>query len=172
MHAVDFLNCAHGISTANNGQPYCPAIAALSNTGINYVAANTSKPSDSFPGLTAIITGGSPALTGVYYDVAYSRNYDAPAKTTGNGVAAGPCTPYGAPTGTTTEYEEGIDIDQSQLNGGAPGASLTDGGIKSIDTARRQQHFQRDSRRRWICCMVRQASGVLFRRVWLGAVSA
>jgi hypothetical protein len=136
MHAVDFLNCAHGISTANNGRPFCPAIAALSNTGINYVAANTSKPSDSFPGLTAIITGGSPALTGVYYDVAYSRNYDAPAKTTGNGVAAGPCTPYGAPTGTTTEYEEGIDIDQSQLNGGAPGASLTDGGIKSIDPAR------------------------------------
>jgi len=44
MHAVDFSNCAHGISTANNGEPYCPAMAALSNTGINYVAANTSNP--------------------------------------------------------------------------------------------------------------------------------
>src|SRR5215469_5895361 len=63
MHAVDFLNCAKGISTANNGAPYCPAIAALANNGINYVAASTSKPSDSFPGLTAIVTGGSPALT-------------------------------------------------------------------------------------------------------------
>jgi hypothetical protein len=133
MHAVDFLNCAHGISTANNGQPYCPAIAALSNTGINYVAANTSKPSDSFPGLTAIITGGSPALTGIYYDVAYSRNLDGPAVATGNGNQPGPCTPGAAPTGYTTEYEEGIDRDQTQLNGGAPGASLTDGGIKSID---------------------------------------
>jgi len=133
MHAVDFVNCANGISTTNNGQPYCPAIAALGQTGVNYVAASTSKPSDSFPGLTAIITGGSPALTGVYYDVAYSRNFDAPARTTGNGVAAGPCTPFGPPTGTTTEYEEGIDIDQHKVNGGAPGAALTDGGIASID---------------------------------------
>jgi len=136
MHAVDFLNCANGISTVNNNQPYCPAIAALGQTGINYVAASTSKPSDSFPGLTAIITGGSPALTGVYYDVAYARNLNPPAKTTGNGVAAGPCEPFGAPTGTTTEYEEGIDIDQTKVNGGAPGASLTDGGIASIDPRR------------------------------------
>src|SRR5262249_28455764 len=34
---------------------------------------------------------------------------------------------------TTTEYEEGIDIDQSQLNGGAPSG---DGGINSIDPMR------------------------------------
>jgi hypothetical protein len=136
MHAVDFINCANGISTVNNGQPYCPAIAALGVTGINYVAASTSKPSDSFPGLISIVTGGSPALTGIYYDVAYSRNFDAPAVTTGNGLGAGPCTPFGPPTGTTTEYEEGIDIDQTKVNGGAPGAALTDGGIASIDTKR------------------------------------
>src|SRR5271156_6737195 len=136
MHAVDLLNCANGISTANNGQPFCPAIAALGQTGVNYVSASTSKPSDSFPGLTAIVTGGSPALTGVYYDVAYSRNFDPPAATTGNGLAAGPCTPFGAPTGTTSEYEEGIDIDQHKVNGGAPGAALTDGGIASIDSKR------------------------------------
>jgi len=134
MHAVDFENCARGISTINNGQPFCPALAALGKTGLNYVAASTSKTSDSFPGLTAIITGGSPAFTGVYYDVAYSRNYDAPAKTTGNGLGAGPCTPFATPTGTTTEYEEGIDLDKTKLNGGAPGASLTDGGIASIDS--------------------------------------
>jgi hypothetical protein len=133
MHAIDFSNCANGISTVNHGAPYCPALAALAKNGINYVAASTSKPSDSFPGLTAIVTGGSPAVTGVYYDVAYSRDYDAPAKTTGNGVAAGPCTPYAAPTGTRTEYEEGIDLDKTKLNGGAPGASLTDGGFNSID---------------------------------------
>src|SRR5579862_7590817 len=136
MHAVDLVNCVNGIGTVNNGEPYCPAMAALAKIGINYVAAITSKPSDSFPGLTAIVTGGSPALTGVYYDVAYSRNFDAPAKTTGNGVAAGPCTAGAAPTGTTTEYEEGIDIDQTKVNGGAPGASLTDGGIASIDLKR------------------------------------
>ena len=136
MHAVDFLNCANGITTANNGQPFCPAMAALGTTGISYVAASTSKPSDSFPGLISIVTGGSPALTGIYYDVAYSRNFSAPAKTTGNGLAAGPCTPFGAPTGTTTEYEEGIDINQTLVNGGAPGASLTDGGLASIDFQR------------------------------------
>ncbi|MGC2189567.1 MAG: nucleotide pyrophosphatase, partial [Candidatus Sulfotelmatobacter sp.] len=136
MHAVDFLNCAKGISTVNNGKPFCPALAALGKTGINYVAASTSKTSDSFPGLTAIVTGGSPALTGVYYDVAYSRNFDAPAKTTGNGLGAGPCTPFATPTGTTSEYEEGIDIDQTKVNGGAPGASLTDGGLSSIDSRR------------------------------------
>jgi len=136
MHAVDFANCVGGVITINHGKPYCPALAALGRTGVNYVAATTSKPSDSFPGLTAIVTGGSPALTGVYYDVAYSRNLDAPAKTTGNGLAAGPCTPGAPPTGTTTEYEEGIDIDQTLLNGGAPGASLTDGGLASIDYQR------------------------------------
>src|ERR1700733_15211541 len=136
MHAVDFENCAKGISTVNNGEPYCPALAALGKTGVTYVAASTSKPSDSFPGLISIVTGGSPALTGIYYDVAYARNLDAPAKTTGNGLAAGPCTPGAAPTGTTSEYEEGIDIDQTKVNGGAPGAALTDGGIASIDPRR------------------------------------
>jgi hypothetical protein len=136
MHAVDFLNCANGISTVNDGKPFCPAIAALGAHGVNYVAASTSKPSDSFPGLTAIVTGGSPAVTGVYYDVAYSRNYDAPAKTTGNGLGAGTCTPFMPAKGTTTEYEEGIDIDQTKVNGGAPGAALTDGGINSIDSKR------------------------------------
>jgi Type I phosphodiesterase / nucleotide pyrophosphatase len=133
MHAVDLLNCVNGVSTVNSGEPYCPALAALGKTGVNYVAASTSKPSDSFPGLISIVTGGSPALTGIYYDVAYARNLDAPAKTTGNGLAAGPCTPGAAPTGTTSEYEEGIDIDQTKVNGGAPGAALTDGGIASID---------------------------------------
>src|SRR5271156_360400 len=136
MHAVDFQNCVNGISTVNGGDPYCPALAALGRTGINYTSASTSKPSDSFPGLISIVTGGSPGLTGIYYDVAYARNLDAPATTTGNGLGAGPCTPGAQPTGTTTEYEEGIDIDQTKLNGGAPGASLTDGGLASIDTKR------------------------------------
>ena len=140
MHAVDFTNCVNGISTINHGEPFCPALAALGKTGVNYVAASTSKTSDSFPGLTAIVTGGSPALTGVYYDVAYSRNFDAPAKTTGNGLGAGPCTAGAPPTGTTTEYEEGIDFDKTKVNGGAPGAALTDGGLASIDP----QHLVRD----------------------------
>jgi len=133
MHAVDFYNCAHGIAGVNGGDPYCPNLASLARTGINYVAVSSSKPSDSFPGLAALVTGGTPKSTGLYYDVAYDRSLDAPEITTGTGLAGGPCTPFGVPTGTTTDYDQGIDIDDTKLNGGAPGASLTDGGIASID---------------------------------------
>ncbi len=136
MHALDFINCANGLSTANNGAPYCPNLAALRPSGINYLYAYTSEPSDSFPGLMALVTGGSPRSVGAFYDDAYDRSLDAPAVTTGDGLASGPCTPYGQPTGTSTEYDEGIDINQGLLNGGAPNASLTDGGINSIDPQR------------------------------------
>jgi len=133
MHAVDFYNCAHGIAGVNSGNPYCPNLAALSQTGINYVAASASKPSDSFPGLIALVTGGTPKSTGAYYDVAYDRTLDAPAKTTGTGLGAGPCTPGAAATGTTTDFDQGIDLDDTQLNGGATGAGLTEGTAASID---------------------------------------
>src|SRR5215472_1681667 len=54
MHALDFQNCSA------NGT--CPHLAALGTTGINYKRTSTSKPSDSFPGLMAIVTGGTPKL--------------------------------------------------------------------------------------------------------------
>ena len=133
MHAVDFYNCSHGIEGVNAGNPYCPNLAALSQTGINYVGTISSRPSDSFPGLSAIVTGGTPKTTGQYYDVAYDRSLDPPATTTGTGLAGGTCTPFAAPTGTTTDYDQGIAIDDTMLNGGAPGASPTDGGVASID---------------------------------------
>src|SRR6266568_6445154 len=93
MHAVDFKNCSEGIGSVNGGKPYCPNLAALADTGVNYVAANTSKPSDSFPGLMNIVSGATPRLMGVYYDVAYDRSLDGPATTTGNGNPAAPCDP-------------------------------------------------------------------------------
>ena len=133
MHAVDFYNCASGIAGVNGGEAYCPNMAALGQTGINYVSAESAKPSDSFPGMAALASGGTPKTTGLYYDVAYDRSLDAPAATTGTGLAAGPCTPYAPPTGTTTDNDQGVDIDDSQLNGGAPGAGLTEGGIASLD---------------------------------------
>jgi predicted AlkP superfamily pyrophosphatase or phosphodiesterase len=103
MHEVDFYNCAHGIAGANGGHPYCPNLAALGNTGINYVNAMSSKPSDSFPGIAALVSGGTPKSTGMYYDVAFDRSLDAPQVKTGTGLAGGLCTPYATPTGTTTE---------------------------------------------------------------------
>lgn len=133
MHAIDFYNCQHGIAGVNDGDPYCPNMAALANTGINYVNVTSSRPSDSFPGLAALTTGGSPKTTGMYYDVAYDRSLDQPTITTGTGLAGGACEAYGLPTGTTTDYDQGIEFDDTKLNGGAPGASPTDGGIASID---------------------------------------
>ena len=133
MHAVDFYNCAHGIAGANGGDPYCPNMAALSHTGINYVGAISSKPSDSFPGIAALVTGGTPKSTGLYYDVAYDRSLDGPTITTGTGLAAGTCTPFAPPTGTTTDNDQGVDIDDTALNGGAPNAAPTEGGIASLD---------------------------------------
>jgi hypothetical protein len=133
MHAVDFYNCSNGIFGINQGKPYCPNLAALGQIGINYVATASSMPSDSFPGLAAIVTGGSPKTTGLYYDVAYDRSLAPPVTTTGTGLAGGTCTPYAAPTGTTTDYDQGIELDDTKLNGGAPGAAVTEGSAASID---------------------------------------
>jgi hypothetical protein len=136
MHAVDFINCSKGLSGINGGDPYCPHLAELGQTGVNYLEASTSRPSDSFPGLMALVTGGSPRTVGAFYDVAYDRSLDPPAQTTGNGVAGAPglCMAGQPPTGSTTEFDEGIDFDKSKLNGGAPKG--VDGGIASIDPAR------------------------------------
>jgi hypothetical protein len=131
MHAVDFLNCSTGLPGVNGGLPYCPALAALNQSGLNYLNASTAKPSDSFPGLMALMTGGSPRTVGAFYDVAYDRSLAPPAQTTGNGLAGGTCTPFSTPTGTTTEFDEGIDLNQTLLNGGAPAG--VDGGIQSIN---------------------------------------
>src|ERR1700691_433818 len=144
MHAVDFYNCARGIEGANGGSPYCPNMAELSRRAVNYVGTTSSRPSDSFPGLAALITGGSSKSTGIYYDVAYDRSLDAPATTTGTGLAGGSCTPYGLPTGTTTDYDQGIEFDDTKLNGGAPGAPATEGGIASIDPAKLVRDPQAD----------------------------
>lgn len=143
MHAVDFYNCSHGIAGANGGEPYCPNMSALSNTGINYVGAVSSKPSDSFPGMAALASGGTPKSTGLYYDVAYDRALDPPATTTGTGLAGGTCTPFTNPIGTTTDNDQGVDIDDTKLNGGAPGASLTEGGIASIDPKKLERDPQK-----------------------------
>ncbi|HUI79265.1 MAG TPA: alkaline phosphatase family protein [Bryobacteraceae bacterium] len=132
MHALDFINCANGISGTNGGAPYCPNLALLQTTAVNYLYASTSRPSDSFPGLMALVSGGSPRSVGAFYDVAYDRSLAPPVTTTGNGVAGGSCVPN-VFTGTTTEFDEGIDLDQTKLNGGA---SSGDGGISSIDPSK------------------------------------
>jgi hypothetical protein len=130
MHAVDYLNCVASLK--------CQTLAALGKTGINYTRTTTARPSDSFPGLMALVSGGTPKTVGAFYDVAYDRVLAPPINTTGNGLPgaglAG-CT-TGQPIGTQTEYEEGVEFDQTQMNGGnsaLTGYGPFDGGYKSID---------------------------------------
>ena len=124
MHAVDYENCV--------ASKTCPHLAALGRTGVNYTRTSTSRPSDSFPGLMAIVSGGSPRTVGAFYDVAYDRVLAPPKIATGNGLPGGTCN-VNQINGTQTEYEEGNEIDQNKLNGGFPGYSTIDGGVKSID---------------------------------------
>jgi arylsulfatase A-like enzyme len=65
LHGKDVTNfiAAHPDST----------LKALSSSGIQYADAHTPTPSDSFPGLLALVTGGTPKTTGVYYDDSYDR---------------------------------------------------------------------------------------------------
>jgi len=126
MHAVDYENCV--------ASGTCPTLAALGKTGVNYTRTTTSRPSDSFPGLMALVTGGTPRTFGAFYDVAYDRVLAPPKTTTGNGLVGGSCN-VGVINGTQTEYEEGTEFNQTLVNGGGP-YSLLDGGVLSIDPDR------------------------------------
>ena len=95
MHALDYSNCVRAGT--------CPHLSELGDTGVSYTRTSTAKPSDSFPGLMALVTGGTPKTVGAYYDVAYDRVLAPPMIDTGNGLLHGPCVP-GIPNGTRTEY--------------------------------------------------------------------
>jgi hypothetical protein len=117
MHSLDFANCSKGIGTINAGAPYCPALASLARHGVNYLQAYTPRPSDSFPGLTAIVTGANPRTSGMYYDVSYDRRLSPPYTTTPYGIVGGP-TLCPSVIGTQVGLDEEIDNDLTQINGG------------------------------------------------------
>lgn len=74
LHASDLAQC--------EAQGLCPNLASLASFGTTYTDAHTSEPSDSAPGLMALVTGADPKLTGVYYDDSYDRKaYTPPAQT-------------------------------------------------------------------------------------------
>ena len=62
------------------------ALAELASHGITYSNARTLANSDSFPGLLALVTGGSPISHGLFYDVSYDRTYFDPSNTTCSGT--------------------------------------------------------------------------------------
>jgi predicted lipoprotein with Yx(FWY)xxD motif len=80
--------------------------ARLAARGTTYRHALTSFPSDSFSGLLAMTTGGTPKATGVYYDDSYDRGLYPPKSN---------CT--GSP-GTEVVYDESIDRNPKALDAG------------------------------------------------------
>jgi predicted AlkP superfamily pyrophosphatase or phosphodiesterase len=95
LHSVDMVNyiAKHPKS----------AMAELSSHGVVYSDANTPQLSDSFPGLLALVTGGSPVTTGLFYDVSYDRTIFDPTNTTCSGGA-----------GNMMTFDESIDKYNSQ----------------------------------------------------------
>jgi hypothetical protein len=77
------------------------ALAELSKHGTTFTNARTPANSDSFPGLLALVTGGSPVSHGVFYDVSYDRTLFAPGSNCVAGPANGP--------GSSTTFDESID---------------------------------------------------------------
>lgn len=65
LHALDVTNYIQS-------HPHS-ALAELASHGVSYTNARTPSNSDSFPGLLALITGGSPVSSGLFYDVSYDR---------------------------------------------------------------------------------------------------
>ncbi len=85
------------------------ALAALVRGGVDYTSARTPVPSDSFPGMVALVTGGHPRTTGIYYDVSYNHAL-LPAGTTS-------CPP-GAARGAVVAYDESLDRNTDRLDAG------------------------------------------------------
>jgi hypothetical protein len=97
MHAIDLADYvkAHPEST----------LAQLTKRGVTYTNAQSSLPSNSWPGLLAIVTGGSPLSTGVIFENNYDRTLSPP----GSNCAT---------VGTTIVYDSSIDKDPNSLDAG------------------------------------------------------
>ena len=91
LHALDVANYVE--SHPNS------ALAELAGHGITYSNARTPANSDSFPGLLALVTGGSPISHGLFYDVSYDRTFFDPTNLTCNG-----------PAGNIMVFDESIDL--------------------------------------------------------------
>ena len=98
LHEQDVARCI--------GANTCPNLALLARAGTTYTNAHTPGLSDSFPGLAALVTGGSPKSAGLFYDVSYDRTLYSPSDTS--------CT---GPTGWNVVFDETTGIDGE--NGGA-----------------------------------------------------
>lgn len=80
-------------------------LAGLAKTGKIYDDVETTKPSDSFPGMLALVTGGTPAATGIYYDASWDRTLS---------PAGSDCSKLGA----AADFDEEIDINADAADAG------------------------------------------------------
>lgn len=97
MHAVDLANFVKMRPDS--------ALASLSAHAITYTNAQTSLPSNSWPGLLAIVTGGSPLSTGVIFENSYDRSLSPP----GSNCKT---------VGTEVIYDSHIDINPNSADAG------------------------------------------------------
>ncbi len=94
----------HALDVANYVQSHLhSALAELSRHGVTYSNARTPADSDSFPGLIALVTGGSPITSGLFYDVSYDRTIFDPTNTTCSGGG-----------GNNMVFDESIDLYNAQ----------------------------------------------------------
>ncbi len=91
LHALD-------VATFVKSHP-SSALAELSRHGVTYSNARTPANSDSFPGLLALVTGGSPITHGLFYDVSYDRSIFDPTNTRCSGSP-----------GNNMVFDESIDL--------------------------------------------------------------
>jgi len=109
LHASDVTTCiaAH----------LCPNIESLSAAGTSYSNVSTSEPSDSSPGVVALATGGTPKLTGVYYDDSYDRTmFTPPAQ-----LPTGTVQDCSGPPGAEMQYFENLDTNAPSTANGQVG---------------------------------------------------
>ncbi len=83
-------------------------LADLVRHGTEYSHALTTIPSDSFPATVGLMTGGSPGVTGFYYDDTY--NYDV--------FPAGTKKCVGPPPGGQVNYDNTIDVNTNRIDAG------------------------------------------------------
>jgi hypothetical protein len=89
-------------------------LARMVQAGTSFKHARTPFPSDSFPGMVGLVTGGRPRTTGVYYDDAYSRALMAPGTTDCAHAAVG----------AEVQYAENVDKNLDRLDAGQGIAGL------------------------------------------------
>ncbi|MDT4933702.1 MAG: hypothetical protein QOK11_1594 [Pseudonocardiales bacterium] len=99
------------------------ALAGLVAGGTEYTAAQTTFPSDSFPGMLAQLTGGGAGTTGVYYDDTYNHALLPP--------GTQDCTT--AARGTEVPWTEAADRSQNPITLDA-GQKLADPALTSLPT--------------------------------------